>query len=113
MTVQFFGARWDAPMVDTAVDVPTTVGVPCLDCHEPIAAGDRGLLVPVMAGPGVEWACRAVISPVHLECHLRSTMSHVYGQCGCFVLERSLREEALGVLGAVNVMRAEHGMGPL
>jgi hypothetical protein len=107
MVTQFFGQRWDAPRVDGAAQVDTPAGEPCLHCDEPIADGDRGLLMPVRSTDRVE------IRPVHLECDLRSTLSHWMRQCRCFVPDRGLRDEARATLEAVNAQRARHGFGPM
>jgi len=106
-----FGPAWDAPSCEYADLVATPVGEPCLECEEPILDGDRGMVMPfVHDRNGVAvgtWA------PMHLECYLRGTMSHLYEQCRCYVPGRSLREEARATLGAINVARAEEGFGPL
>lgn len=121
----FFGERWDAPMVDDATQVPTPVGQLCLDCQEPILDGERGVVTPVITLPDSDLIGRypsqevpgagygVVIAPQHLECHLRSSMSHIYGQCHCFVAHPSVRAEALATLDAINAQRAGQGLGPL
>lgn len=98
---------WDAPSCEYATPVEPPVGDPCLECSEPIEDGDRGLVVPYVSGKSATW------QPVHLECHLRGTMSHQYKQCHCYVPDRSVRDEARATLVAVNAQRAEQGTGPL
>lgn len=91
--------------------VATPVGQRCLHCEEPIEPGDRGLMMGVvddLVGQHV-----ATVQPVHLECDLRSTLSHVFGQCCCFVQHPTVRSEALAVLMAINDERARQGIGPL
>jgi hypothetical protein len=112
----YFGVPWDAPLLDDARQVPTPVGAVCLECVDPIEDGDRGLLMALMvAAPGesINGSRGWNAGPVHLECHLRSTMSHVVRQCRCFVPDRSLRDEARATLVAVNEWRAEIQLGPL
>jgi hypothetical protein len=110
----YFGVPWDAPLLDDARQVPTPVGELCLDCDELIEDGDRGLLMAAdVTDPSVPWGYAWVTRAVHLECHLRSTMSHVVQQCRCFVPGRSLRDEARATLVAVNEWRAETQLGPL
>ena|ERR1700761_5729618 len=99
-------------MVDNATEVPTPVGELCLECHEKIEPGDRGLVVPLIhLDEQGQWTTTPY--PVHLECHLRSTCSHYYEQCHCYVPGRSVREEARGTLEAINRMRTTEGHGPL
>jgi hypothetical protein len=67
----------------------------------------------VTSHPGEDGGYEASLRPVHLECHLRSTMSHAMKQCGCYVPGRSLRDEARATLVALNERRAEIHLGPL
>lgn len=81
MRVQYFGDRWDAPMLDDAVQVATPVGEPCLYCREPIVAGEQGAMVVHIYA-----AHAAAIRPAHRECHLRAVLggiAHVQGRCTC------------------------------
>ena len=81
----FFGERWDAPILDHAVQVQTPVGTPCVQCGEPVADGDRGTLISTVRldadsqyVPGLE--------PMHLECGVRAvvgSVKHLEGQCMC------------------------------
>ncbi|MGB6163616.1 MAG: hypothetical protein WCF33_20690 [Pseudonocardiaceae bacterium] len=75
VSTRFFGPRWDAPRVDNATHVPTPVGERCLHCEEPIEAVDRGLLMTVVGTDDAgNWTTES--RPAHLECDLRSTLSH-------------------------------------
>lgn len=104
---QFFGARWDAPRVDDATQVPTPVGELCLECGESIQEGDRGLITCLVSDEG------AMMRPIHMECELRATMSHCARQCECFTTHPSARAEALATLRVFNEWRATRGLGPL
>lgn len=108
----FFGERWDAPRVEDATQVNTPIGQRCLECGEPIEAGDRGLLTPtIQENPAgdIGW----VIRPVHMECDLHSSFGHVFGQCQCFVQHPTIRAGAIATLMAINDARTQQGMGPL
>lgn len=113
MATQFFGQRWDAPRVDDAMQVDIPVGEPCLHCGEPIEARDRGLMMSAVIEKDLAGDWIAKIYPVHLECDLRSTLSHIFQQCHCFVPDRSLRDEARATLDAINTQRATEGFGPM
>lgn len=122
ITPRIFGGRWDSPDVDVAVEVDTPVGESCFDCGEPIEPTDRGYMTPVFDGivhvtdvtSGIQTSTVATQRrPVHLECQLRSTLSHIYHQCGCYFPDRSLRDEALATLAAINADRVSEGNGPL
>jgi hypothetical protein len=77
VTAVFFGERWDAPIVDEAVQVPTPVGTECLGCGEPVVDGDRGFIRVVLLRSGSHTA------PVHAECDMLGVMGHQYGVCSC------------------------------
>jgi hypothetical protein len=79
--VRYFGAAWDAPILDGATAVTTPVGQACYDCNKPVAAGDRGFLRPTVRKINGEWA--GTIEPVHAECDLRTVMGHQVGVCPC------------------------------
>lgn len=64
----YFGEKWDAPATDEVEQEPTPVGVPCLDCGEPIIEGDRGFLMQCCDVDG--WSVR----PIHRECQFRNVM---------------------------------------
>jgi hypothetical protein len=78
----YFGARWDAPMLDDAVEVATPVNWPCVGCDEPIQDGDRGL-IRVAIRRGDDGAPYGQFVAIHAECDLRSVMGHQVGVCGC------------------------------
>jgi hypothetical protein len=120
--LQIFGVRWDSPDAQLAVKVDTPVGELCLDCFEPIEPADRGLMWPVFdhishftdLDSGVQRSTMETrLRPVHLECSLRTSLSHIYQQCRCHVQHASLRAEALATLAAINADRASEGNGPL
>lgn len=78
---QFFGERWDAPAFDDAVAVEVPVGEICRLCEEPIGESDSGILMGYIDGRG-----KGSISPIHIECHLRSVLgsvAHLEGRCSC------------------------------
>jgi hypothetical protein len=78
----FFGARWDAPVVDDAEQVPTPVGERCYDCGEAVADGDRGF-IRVCVSLDDDGRPVGSARPVHAECDLRGVLGHRYGLCHC------------------------------
>lgn len=79
--MQFFGQRWDAPAFEDAIEVPRPVGQTCLQCTEPIGDEDSGIVMPFMDARG-----RSGVSPIHIECHLRSilgSVAHLEHRCSC------------------------------
>jgi hypothetical protein len=119
---QWFGRRWDAPLLDgCVVEVPVPVGRSCLFCGEPIAAGDCGLMRLALGGtpekPTASW------EPAHMECDLRTMIgdvAHLDGQCRCSGAAvdepepaQSFRDEARAVLARVNQLRATQGRPPM
>lgn len=111
MTTLFFGARWDAPMVDTAVQVPTPVGQACYVCGDPIADGDRGLVRGRIRTDGDGKPAGSAM-PVHAECDMLGVIGHLYGVCGCSG-HGSTRAAGLLLLERLNAERARQGRGPL
>jgi hypothetical protein len=110
VTTYFFGARWDAPVVDDAQQVTAPVGERCIACNEPIADGDRGLIracVRMVDGEPVGSA-----EPVHMECDLRGVVGHQVGVCPCHGYGFD-RAAGLLTLERVNAQRAERGLGPM
>lgn len=90
----YFGEPWDAPMIaddPDAVHADTPVGVRCLECDEPIAADDQGLLRPFMHGRlwhRPEWIVaplgeQASVTAVHRECDMLGIVGHMVGVCSC------------------------------
>jgi hypothetical protein len=119
VVIVYFGEPWNGhPFSTEQVHLQraeTPVGQLCLDCQEPVAAGDRGLLHAVLRGgwlPGDPDGPRAEIEPLHIECQLRSLFSHDLRQCHHHYPDRSTREEALGTLAALNAERVGAGQGP-
>lgn len=81
MTVVYFGARWDSPLLDDALEVGTPVGRPCDGCHEPIRRGDRGITeITGMDGDDPE---TGQVVHIHAECRLAEIAGHLIGICAC------------------------------
>jgi hypothetical protein len=121
--IRFFGQAWDSPIFDDGAgeQVPTPVGDQCLYCHESIMDGDRGFIRPVATVDNTGNP-HAALSPIHVECDLRSVLgsvAHLERRCFCVGVDNEIdypgtvREEALEVLVRVNQLRATQGMGPL
>lgn len=92
MTALFFGDRWDAPLVDDAVQVPTPVGQFCFNCTEPVAEGDRGLIRRVVRM--VDGQPVGSDEPTHAECDLIGVLGHQMGVCSCTGYDTSSRAAA-------------------
>lgn len=77
--MKWFGDTWGAPINETVEHTDTPVGEICLQCEEPILAGDRGVLIPHLAGsqsehaPPMSWESR----PWHIDCWCRSILGPV------------------------------------
>jgi hypothetical protein len=83
MTV-LFGGPWGAPIDDGAQFVETPVGAECLECGEPIAEDDRGLIMPLADLVDGQLVSRA--APTHQWCFLRTVLGsveHLTGACSC------------------------------
>lgn len=84
--MDFFGERWDAPIVDPpSQQISTPVGEPCMWCEEPIQDGDRGVVMPCVEM--VDDAPVARIRPAHMECNLRNSVggiAHLEKRCRCY-----------------------------
>lgn len=88
-----FGERWDAPIVDHTVQVPTPVGEECIHCTIEVAEGDQGTFMVAVfevEGPPDRTGHPPLMArrvPVHRECGVRSAMgpwSHrENGRCTC------------------------------
>lgn len=48
---EWFGERGDAPVYESAPEVPVPVGERCLHCPDPIGEGDSGFTLPYLGGP--------------------------------------------------------------
>lgn len=93
MTTVYFGPRWDAPLLDGAVQTATPVGKGCMLCAEPVADGDRGLIrVAVRKVPGGEFAGSP--EPIHAECDLLGVVGHTVGVCRCTGYDTTSRAAA-------------------
>lgn len=64
--MRWFGPKWGAPICDELEEATAPVGDPCFLCGEPIAVGQRGLLIPHMEETA------DVERPWHVRCFLRS-----------------------------------------
>jgi hypothetical protein len=63
----YFGPAWPSGICETGHQVPTPTGVPCLECLEAIAPGDRGSFIGSEHGP----------APIHAECQLRAVIGGI------------------------------------
>lgn len=76
--MKVFGEKWAHEDLETCA---TPVGEPCLYCEEPIAEGDKGVVMPFTDESGT----REV--PEHRECFMRSifgSLGHLTGTCSCY-----------------------------
>jgi hypothetical protein len=80
---QFFGERWDAPIVDDAEQVLTPVGLPCYDCGHAIEANDQGFLRPYVSQGDLDGTFKAELRPIHRGCDMAGSAGHVFGVCSC------------------------------
>lgn len=79
-TQEFFGERWDVPMMENARQVPTPVARLCAHCDEEIRAGQQGVMRVHVGMEGSR------LKPVHRECDVRALVGGVYhlrGLCIC------------------------------
>ena len=103
--VPYFGARWDAPAFDVAVQEPVPVGQACGLCREPIEETDSGTWQTFIDGHPM----RAEVRPEHIECWLRQGLgspAHRRGECSCSghaepADDRSWREQGREVMRMV------------
>ena len=70
--MKWFGTNWGGAVCEAREHVSTPVGRHCGYCVEVIAAGDDGVLLPIVSSSSNEWAI--VMVPVHLLCMLRSVL---------------------------------------
>lgn len=103
-----FGPAWDAPACGDSHQVPTPVGVLCLNCDEPVEDDDRGWLRgatgfgdPRYAADGVVNFYNVngartpfIISVIHAECDLIRMAGHVLKVCSCTGYDTSKRVNA-------------------
>jgi hypothetical protein len=80
---QFFGKRWDAPIVDDAEQVLTPVGLTCYDCGHAIEANDQGFLRPYVYAADEDGPLIAELRPIHRGCDMAGVAGHVFGVCSC------------------------------
>jgi hypothetical protein len=82
---EFFGERWDAPIVEPpAQRIPTPVGQKCCRCEEPIVEGDQGFTRPCYMADRT-WSS----IHIHRECDLAGIIGHMAGVCGCTGYDQS------------------------
>lgn len=105
MNTVFFGARWDVPMLDDAVQVPTPVGQVCFQCGELVVDGERGLMRACHI-LGADGHPEASVQPVHAECDLMPVLSHLAGMCHCHGVEQD-RNTARAVWAWADARRTE------
>ena len=75
--MKWFGEPWGAPVCEEATHVETPIGVPCLECEQPVEADDRGVILPFLSMEEM------TESTFHLGCFLDSLgifsyMRHTY-----------------------------------
>ena len=87
MTIVYFGARWDAPLLDRAIEGETPVGATCYWCDEPIVRGDRGFIEAALRPVNDELTVG--VTHVHAECRLDEFCGHNVGLCRCTGVELS------------------------
>lgn len=91
----WFGEPWDAPAVEDGERFPETpTYVKCAGwCDEQVQEGDQGYLIPHLGGADPEYlvgvASGAVLTAIHRECLLASTVGHIVGVCVCRGFERN------------------------
>lgn len=90
---RYFGPAWDAPFIEDAQQVPTPVGELCLECQEPIAEGEQGVVMPLIyeadGAPAMRYA------PEHRGCMLLGVVGHIAGTCFCHGGLGTVRERGL------------------
>lgn len=84
--MKWFGKNWGAPICASEDRVATPVGTPCLDCNEPIAEGDQGVVMPFTDVVDDVIVSRLVAN--HLDCFLKSVLPHGPDCERCRGLER-------------------------
>lgn len=100
----YFGPPWNAPFIDDAEQVSTPVGEECLTCHEPIAEGEQGVVMPhIHLGEDGKTAVRDAAQ--HRECMLLGLLGHLAGQCECFEGKGTLRERGRATVAWTEAMR--------
>lgn len=81
----YFGPPWDAPIMESAAQVPIPLGEQCLYCPDPILDGEQGVMLPYV-DVEEDGAPRGGLRAVHRECFLRATVgtvAHLKGECSC------------------------------
>lgn len=68
--LKWFGDNWGAPCCVDMEHTETPTGRPCMACQKPIAAEDRGFVMPFLAALGQP----ATMEPTHLDCFLAAVL---------------------------------------
>lgn len=89
MTTIYFGEKWDAPILDEALQVALPNGRTCMICEQAIVRGDRGFVRGSVLNYGEDTFY------VHRECELLGILGHDYGVCSCTGYDTSCRDAAL------------------
>lgn len=80
--VVYFGPAWRSRVLERGRRVPTPLGEKCRMCGDEIIDGERGLI-----GAAVELDSneepKAVIAPLHAECHIYPMIGHQVEVCPC------------------------------
>jgi hypothetical protein len=74
----FFGERWNVPIVDHAQHAPTQSACLAISVNVPIRRGDQGFIRPLITEHGP-----AGNLPVHRGCDMAVTIGHLFGICSC------------------------------
>lgn len=87
-----FGGKWDAPICESALEVPTPVGEPCMRCGEEIVEGEQGFMRMVVEPFGIVTSYSH--QPIHVECDMVGIVGHLVGVCTCTGWDTTTREAA-------------------
>lgn len=79
LTLRYFGERWEASMLDDAVQAPTPVGELCVSCREAFVDGDRGLIFATGLRQHRECGLRGVLGGIG---HIVNHAHYCHGELG-------------------------------
>lgn len=95
MRVTYCGPRFDAPIMEDAIQVATPIDEACMVCRGPIAEGDSALRGLVMTADNeAPTGLVAELRWTHAECYALGTVGHVFGVCRCTGYDTTSREAA-------------------